>query len=94
MEKVLYFKYPFEYKAETEKLKSVLTDNNVEFICYESSGYYPHEFIVRKSGKRWNDLFRLINSVKAARYSFKNTYLEMYNGKLKEVEFICVNNNI
>lgn len=33
MERVLYFTYPFEYKAEMEKLKSVLTENNIEFIC-------------------------------------------------------------
>lgn len=85
MEKVLYFTYPFEYKAEMEKLKSVLTENNIEFICYKSSGYYAHEFIVRKSGKKWNDLYKLINSVKAARYKFKNTYLEIRNGKLTEV---------
>lgn len=87
MEKVLYFKYPFEYKTEMEKLKSVLTENNVEFICYESSGYYPHEFIVRKSGKKWNDLYKLVNSVKATRYRFKNTYLEVRDGKLTEICF-------
>jgi len=87
MERVLYFKYPFEYKVEMEKLKSVLTENNVEFICYESSGYYPHEFIVRKSGKKWNDLYKLVNSVKATRYRFKNTYLEVRDGKLTEIYY-------
>lgn len=87
MERVLYFKYPFEYKTEMEKLKAVLTENNIEFICYESSGYYPHEFIVRKSGKKWNDLYKLVNSVKATRYRFKNTHLEIRDGKLTEVYY-------
>lgn len=85
MERVLWFKYPFEWKTEMEKLKSVLTENNVEFICYESSGYYPHEFIVRKSGEKWNDLCKLINSVRAARYRFKNTNIEIRDGKLTEI---------
>lgn len=85
MERVLWFKYPFERKTEMEKLKSVLTENNVEFICYESSGYYPHEFIVRKSGKKWNDLYELINSVRATRYRFKNINIEIRNEKLTEI---------
>ena len=85
MERVLWFKYPFEWKTEMEKLKLVLTENNVEFICYESSGYYPHEFIVRKSGKKWNNLYKLINSVRATRYRFKNTNIEIRNEKLTEI---------
>ncbi len=85
MEKVLTFKYSFEQTKIKDKLKAVLSENHIEFICYESNNYYPHEFIVRKSGRKWNDLYSIINSVKPAKYSFKNTVIDMYNGKLVEV---------
>mgnify|MGYP007026709095 CR=1 FL=1 len=85
MERVLQFEYPFERKAEAEKLKTVLKENNVVFICYEASKYYSHKFIVRKSGKKWNDLYKLINSVQATKYSFKNTDIEIRNGKWAEI---------
>ena len=84
-ERVLCFSYSFEMKDKMEKLKEVLDKNNVEFICYESSGYWNHEFVVRKSGKKWNDIYSLINSVKSVSYKFKNTNIEERNGKLVEV---------
>lgn len=83
-ERVLYFCYPFESKAEMQKLKSVLAENNIEFICYESNGYYPHEFVVRKSGKKWDDIYKVINSVKSAKYNHKYVYLKYLDGKLTE----------
>lgn len=83
-ERVLYFRYPFECKAETQKMKAVLNESKIEFICYESPGYYPHEFVLRKSGKKWNDIYKIVNSVKSAKYIFKNVYLEYLNGKLKD----------
>ena len=84
-ERVLCFSYPFEMKDKMEKLKEILYKNNVEYICYESSGYWNHEFVVRKSGKKWNDIYSIINSVKAAPYKFKSTNIEERNGKLVEV---------
>lgn len=85
MERALTFKYPFEYMGEKDKLKQVLTENNIEYICYESSGYYSHEFVVRKSGMKWNDIYSIINSVKPAKYSFKNTRFEHIDNSLKEI---------
>lgn len=83
-ERVLYFCYPFENKADMQKLKTVLEENKIEFICYESDGYYPHEFVVRKSGKKWEDIYKVINSVKAAKYNYKYVYLKYLDGQLKE----------
>lgn len=85
MEKVLTFKYPFEFVEEMKKLKKLFTEKNVEFICYESDGYYPHVFVVRKSKRKWNELYQIINSVRTAKYEFKKTNLESRDGKLKEV---------
>ena len=64
MERVLTFEYPYECVDDVRKLKKVLKNNGVEFICYESKGYYSHEFVIRKSGKRWNDIYCIVNSVK------------------------------
>lgn len=87
MERVLTFNYPFESIAEVNKLKKLFTNNNIEFICYESKAYYPHQFVVRKSGRKWNELYEMINSVKAAKYRFKNTYIEVIEGKLTEIVY-------
>lgn len=87
MEKVLTFKYPFENIAEVNKLKELFSSNNVEFICHESDGWYSHEFLVRKSGKKWNELYKMINSVRAAKYEFKKTCIEIIEGKLTEVVY-------
>lgn len=86
-ERVLYFSYSFEMKDNVEKLKDVLRQNNIEFICYESTGYYNFEFIVRKSGKKWNDIYALINSVYPSFYRFKDTNMEVCDGKLVEVVY-------
>ena len=87
MEKVLIFKYPYENITEVNKLKELFKDNNIEFICYESEGYYEHEFVVRKSGRKWNELYKMINSIRAAKYEFKKTYIEVMEGKLTEVVY-------
>lgn len=85
MERVLVFKYPFEFLDKVKQLKEILKSHNIEFICYDSSGYYDHEFIVRKSGRKWNDIYSIINSIRPAKYEFKKTYLELVNGELKEI---------
>ena len=88
MEKVLIFKYPFEFLDKVKQLKEVLKNSSIEFICYESSDYYPHEFVIRKSGKRWNDIYKIINSVRPAKYEFKKTCIESVNGELKETVYV------
>ena len=90
VERALTFKYSFERKSEKDKLKEVLKENNIEYICYESKGYYSHEFVVRKSGRKWNDIYYIINSVMAVKYSFKNTRFEYIDNSLKEI--VCVYN--
>lgn len=84
MERVLIFKYPYEKKEEKDKLKAEFQQHNIEFICYESNGYYAHEFLVRKSGKKWNDIYKIINSVMPVKYSFKNSDMGFKDGKLVE----------
>lgn len=64
MERVLNFKYPYEHIKQVQELKKIFKEENIQFICYESNGYYPHEFIVRKSNKKWNELYKIINFIK------------------------------
>ncbi len=52
MEIVLNFKYPYERIKQVQELKKIFKEKNIQFICYESNGYYPHEFVVRKSKKK------------------------------------------
>lgn len=84
MERVLTFKCPYEKKVEKDKLKAEFQQHNIEFICYESNGYYSHEFVIRKSGRKWNDIYKIINSVMSAKYNFKNTDIGLRDGKLVE----------
>lgn len=89
-ERVMCFKYSFKFQTETEKLKNVFEQNRIQFICYQSNGYYANEFIVRKSGRKWSDICALINSIKSAKYDYKNKNFEIIDGKIKEVEYITV----
>ena len=67
-ETVLCFGYPFKYEDNAIKLTEVLQKENIGFIFYKSNGYWNHEFIVRRSGKTWNDIMKTINSVMAVKY--------------------------
>lgn len=84
-ERALTFQYSSD-SAETDAsdLEQVLQNNKIEYVVYNDYGVY--KFVVRRSGHSWNDLMKLINSVKSARYSYVSTsfgYDE--NDQLKEV---------
>lgn len=93
-ERFLCFKYGSdeETKGFVNKLCDLLTENNIDFVCYWDDGeskYYPCEFVVRRCGKRWNDIMALINTVKAAKYDYrtKDFYIsdEVKRGNIQEV---------
>lgn len=88
METVLYFYYPFEFIDKAEKLSQVLLNNGIEFIFRESKGYYPHTFIVRKSKRKWNDIYAIVNSVCPTKYRFKKSHVELVDGKLQEIVYV------
>lgn len=87
-ERVLRFTYAFGTKEEAEKMKEALKKENIGFISYESIGYWPHEFTVRRSGKKWDDVLKIVNSVHAVKYKFKRTCLGHYDGKVVEFTHI------
>ena len=87
-ERALTFKYPPFRKAEAERLNLLLDAEGIEHIIYKGDEYYPTTFVVRKCGRKWNDIYKLINSVYAAKYRLIDTTFEVRDGRLFEV-VIC-----
>lgn len=71
-ERCLTFKYAGENKVqESKSLISLLESNKIDFVCYlETGSYYPCQFTVRRSGKKWNDIMKLVNSIYAPKYDY------------------------
>lgn len=74
-ERVCKFDYPYEHIEEMKALKEAFNTAGINFICHESNGGWPHQFIVMRSGKTWNDIYKIVNSIKAARYRLETVYL-------------------
>jgi len=57
-----------------EQVAKLLEQNNIDYVCYDKdSNYYSCKFLVRRSGKKWNDIMKLINTVKAPKYDYIKT---------------------
>lgn len=84
-EMALRFKVPFERHEEVEKIENILAANNVKYIAYKSTGYYNHEFVVRRSGYTWNNIMKMVNSVYAPRYRKEKTW---FNSEDQEVVIV------
>ena len=68
-ERILYFTYSSDdFIAQTRALKELLLNNGISFECTETDIYT--RFYVKRSGRKWNDIYGLINSVNPARYRF------------------------
>lgn len=90
-ERCLTFKYGrIENTSEkAEQLCKLLEQNNIDYVCYDKdSNYYSCKFVVRRCGKKWNDIMRLINSVRAAKYDYVTIDFYLTN------EQRCVSGNI
>lgn len=81
-ETVLKFAYPFAMKDKAKELTELLDNNGIDYKFYESDGYWPHEFVVRRSGRTWNDIMKMVNSVHAVRYRKEKT---QFNEEGREV---------
>lgn len=81
-ETALTFSYPYEHIEKARELKRALDENNVKYVFSESTGYYNHTFVVRKSGYKWEEIMILINSIKAAKYTKKKFWFSTKDGKI------------
>ena len=67
MERTLIFNYPSEYQDKADQLARLFDEKGIQFKKHDGAAI---TFTVRKSGYKWNDLYKIVNSVKAARYRF------------------------
>ena len=69
-------------------------DNDIDFVAYFGDGYHPAEFTVRRSGKKWDDIITLINSVKPCKYKYNKEIFYITNKKRKGVlgnmQLVCI----
>lgn len=66
-ERTLCFTYSSDnFLSQTGDLTVLLTDNGISFECVKTDCYA--RFYVKKSGRKWNDIYKLVNSVNPARY--------------------------
>ena len=76
------------------KIANLFIDNDIDFVGYFSDGYHPAEFTVRRSGKKWDDIIELINSIKPCKYEYKKEtfYItnDKRNGVLGNMQLVCV----
>ena len=63
----LTFKYPIEYQDKADQLEGLFSEKGIQYKRYNGAAI---SFTVDKSGYKWNDMYKIINSVKAARYRF------------------------
>ena len=75
------------------EIANLFIDNDIDFVGYFSDGYHPAEFTVRRSGKKWNDIIDLINSIKPCKYEYKKEtfYLtnDKRNGVIGNMQMVC-----
>ena len=72
-ERCLTFKYGRNENTieDANKLCKLLEENKIDYVCYDKeSNYYHCEFIVRRCKNKWNDIMKLINSVRSAKYDY------------------------
>jgi hypothetical protein len=73
------------------KIANLFIENDIDYICYLKD--YRPKFYVRRSGKKWNDIYKLINSVQAFVYRFtKETFYitnEKKDGILGNIQRVC-----
>lgn len=87
-EVVLTFKYPSDAVEDANRLCDLFDENDIEYKCYDIDSGYPIQFKVLRSGKTWNDIMKLINSIHAARYKQEKLFVDREGGILRFKE-IC-----
>lgn len=87
-EVVLIFKYPSDAVEDANRLCDLFDENDIEYKCYDIDTGYPIQFKVLRSGKTWNDIMKLINSIHAVRYRQEKLFVDREGGVLRFKE-IC-----
>lgn len=71
-ERYLTFKWGYDYTTEEQitALENILKENDIHYVLYKSNGYWSHEWIIAKGKFTWNDIMKMVNSIKAPKYDF------------------------
>lgn len=71
-QRCLQFKYYDKEKAI--QLERILQSESIDYVLYDDGQYIL--FIVTRSGKKWNDIMRIINDIHSPKYTHVNTCIE------------------
>lgn len=72
-ERCLTFKYGRNENTieDANKLCKLLEENKIDYVCYDKeSNYYHCKFVVRRCKNKWNDILKLVNSIRSAKYDY------------------------
>lgn len=83
-ERALTFRYPEQYSDQAHELDDLLTDEGIKHVMYDDRDF-GFKFVIGRSGRTWNDIMKLINSVKAPKYDYIQTRFDERNGRWIEV---------
>lgn len=83
-ERALTFRYSDDCSDKAHELCNLLDSEGITYVMYDDGGY-GFKFVVSRSGRKWNDIMKLINSVKSAKYDYKQTIFDERDGKTVEV---------
>lgn len=72
-ERLLSFEYGGNDNIEKAKqLCTILEEHNIDYVAYNlKQNYWNPSFLIRKGKKSWNDIIRLVNTIKAPCYKYK-----------------------
>ena len=82
-ETILTFVYPSYATDDANRLCNLFDKNSIEYKCYDIESGYPIQFNVCRSGKGWDHIIKLINSVKAAKYRYRKLFVDRTGGLLR-----------
>jgi hypothetical protein len=66
----MVFNYYKPDNGNAENLMDLFRQNNIDYVCYDDFHYY--KFVVRRCGKKWDDIMVLVNSISATKYNFES----------------------
>ena len=96
MEKFTEILLGFEFSSDEDDVKKanilcdLLEENNIDYVGYDiGTGWQPSFLIRRRKGFTWNDIMKLVNSIRSPRY-----YKKKYTFCLTENNFKGIRGNI
>jgi hypothetical protein len=84
MKKEICLQFNITDGEKAAAITAALRNNGIDFVTYDNGLY--HLFKVKRSGRKWDEVMRIINAIRAPRY--KKVYAEIENGVEYETIYI------